>query len=93
FGGRQVVITSTADRRVSFDLVDFYHNSSRLLGVDSNALTPQQAVEIAAQLGLGFDTGALKPPPVEIVPFEKAVDAYSRVAAGQANAKQVLSFE
>ena len=29
----------------------------------------------------------------EIVPFEKAVDAYSRVAAGQAKAKQVLSFE
>ena len=25
-GGRQVAITSTGDGRVSFDLVDFYHN-------------------------------------------------------------------
>jgi D-arabinose 1-dehydrogenase-like Zn-dependent alcohol dehydrogenase len=30
---------------------------------------------------------------IEIVPFEKAVDAYGRVAAGQAKAKQVLSFD
>jgi hypothetical protein len=35
----------------------------------------------------------LTPPPIEIVPFDKAVDAYGRVAAGQAKAKQVLSFE
>jgi D-arabinose 1-dehydrogenase-like Zn-dependent alcohol dehydrogenase len=42
---------------------------------------------------LGFETGALKPAPIEIVPFEQAVDAYSRVAAGQAKAKQVLSFD
>jgi predicted nucleic acid-binding protein len=27
------------------------------------------------------------------VPFEKAVDAYSRVAARQARTKQVLSFD
>jgi hypothetical protein len=35
----------------------------------------------------------LKPPPIEIVPFGKAVDAYSRIAARQANAKQVLSLD
>src|SRR3984885_2031450 len=34
FGGRQVVISSR-DPQVSFNLVDFYHNFSRLLGVDS----------------------------------------------------------
>ena len=28
-----------------------------------------------------------------IVPFEKAMDAYSRMAAGQEKAKQVLSFD
>lgn len=92
-GGRQVAISSTGDQRVSFNLVDFYHNGSRLLGVDSNGLTPQQAAEIAAAIGIGFDTGALKPPPLEIVPFENAVDAYSRLAAGQAKAKLVLSFD
>jgi NADPH:quinone reductase len=93
FGGRQVVISSAREARVSFNLVDFYHNFSRLLGVDSYGLTLRQIAEIAEELRPGFETGALKPPPIEIVPFEKAVDAYSRMAAGQAKTKLVLSFE
>jgi NADPH:quinone reductase len=93
FGGRQVAITSAGDPRVSFNLIDFYHNFSRLLGVDSYGLTARQVSEIEDQLRPGFETGVLKPPPIEIVPFEKAVDAYSRVASGQAKTKQVLSFD
>ena len=93
FGGRQVVIASPGYLHVSFNLVDFYHNFSRLLGVDSYGLTPRQVGEIAEGLHAGFETGALKPPPIEIVPFEKAVDAYSQIAAGQAKTKQVLSFD
>jgi len=91
-GGRQVVISSAGEPRVSFSLVDFYHNSSRLLGVDSYGLTPRQVAKISADLRPGFETGVLKPPPVEIVPFQSAVDAYGRVAASQAKLKQVLSF-
>ena len=34
-GGRQVAISSAGNPQVSFNLVDFYHNFSRLLGVDS----------------------------------------------------------
>jgi NADPH:quinone reductase len=93
YGGRHVVIASPGNARVSFNLVDFYHNFSRLLGVDSYGLTPQQVAEIADELQAGFEAGALNPAPIEIVPFEKAVDAYSRVAAGHAKTKQVLSFE
>jgi NADPH:quinone reductase len=93
FGGRQVNISSAGNPRVTFNLVDFYHSFSRLFGVDSYGLTPQQIAEIAHELNAGFETGALKPPPIEIVPFEKAVDAYSRMAAGQTKAKQVLSFD
>jgi len=93
FGGRQVVISSSGNPRVSFSLVDFYHNFSRLLGVDSYGLTPQQIGEIANQLQAGFESGALKPEAIEIVSFEKAVDAYSRMAAGQTKTKQVLSFD
>jgi NADPH:quinone reductase len=93
YGGRQVAIASTGDPRVSFNLIDFYHNFSRLLGVDSNGLSPRQVAEIADELRRGFEAGALQPPPIEIVPFEKAVGAYSKLAAGQATAKQVLSFE
>lgn len=93
FGGRQVVISSRGESRVSFNLIDFYHNFSRLLGVDSYGLTLRQIAEITNELRPGFETGALKPPPIEIVPFEKAVHAYGRMAAGQTKAKQVLSFE
>jgi NADPH2:quinone reductase len=92
-GGRQVAISRGRDSRVSFNLVDFYHNSSRLLGVNSYELTLEQIAESEDGLHSGFETGALKPPPIEIVPVENSVEAYSRVAAGQAKAKQVLSFE
>jgi NADPH:quinone reductase len=93
FGGRQVAISSAGGPRVSFNLMDFYHNFSRLLGVDSYGLTSRQVAEIAHELGAGFETGVLKPPPIEIIPFEKAVEAYARVAAGQAKGKLVLSFD
>jgi len=93
FGGRQVVIASPGNPQVSFNLVDFYHNFSQLLGVDSYGLTTRQIAEISGELLPGFETGALKPPQIEVVPFEKAVDAYSRLAARQAKAKQVLSFD
>jgi len=91
--GRHVVISSRGEPRVSFNLVDFYHNFSSLFGVDSYGLTARQVGHIAAEIARGFEAGVLKPPPVEIVPFEKAVDAYGRVASGLAKAKQVLSFE
>jgi NADPH2:quinone reductase len=93
FGGRHVAITTTGGPRVSFNLVDFYHNFSRLLGVDSQGLTPRRVGEIADELGPGFEMGALKPPSVEIVPFEKSIEAYTWLAAGQAKAKLVLSFD
>ncbi len=91
-GGRQVAITSTGERRVSFDLVDFYHNLSRLIGVDSMKFTPHDVAAIAEELQPGFEANLLKPPAVETVPFEKAVEAYERTASGHGRAKQVLTF-
>ncbi len=93
FGGRQVAIASPGDARVSFNLVDFYHNFSRLLGVDSFGLTSGQIAKIAAELNPGFEIGVLQPPPIEIVPFAQAVEAYTRVSARQAKAKQVICFD
>jgi NADPH2:quinone reductase len=89
-GGRQVAITSTGDKRVSFNLVDFYHNLSRLIGLDSQAFTPQDVSEIAAELGAGFEAGALKIPPVETVRFADFARAYEDVATGRSRTKQVL---
>ena len=91
-GGRQIAITSSEERRVCFDLIDFYHNLSRLVGVDTMKLTPRDVAAIAEKLRPGFESGALKPPAVESVPFENAIQAYERVATGKTNAKQVLTF-
>jgi len=91
-GGRQVAITSTRDRRVSFDLVDFYHNELHLMGVDSLKLTSLEVGEIADKLRLGFETGALWTQSLESVPFSEAVTAYESVASGQSQAKYVLTF-
>ena len=91
-GGRQVAITSTGDRRVSFDLVAFYHNESRLIGLDSMKFGPHDVSVIADELRQGFEGGILKTPPFDAVPFENAVEAYERVASRTARAKQVLTF-
>ena len=80
-GGRQVAIASTGDRRVSFDLIDFYHNLSRLIGVDRMKFTPGDVAAIADELRLGFEAGALKAPPFQLVPFENASEAYDESPA------------
>jgi NADPH:quinone reductase-like Zn-dependent oxidoreductase len=91
-GGRQIVITSVADPRVSSNLVDFYHNASHLIGVDTMALTAGEVAEIEAALNRAFEAGTLTPPDVEAIPFEKAVDAYLKVESGSVTAKQVLTL-
>ena len=91
-GGRQIAITSTGERRVCFDLIDFYHNISRLVGVDTMKLTPPDVAAIAETLRPGFEAGALKPPALEMVPFGDAIQAYERIAGGKTKAKQVLTF-
>lgn len=91
-GGRHIAITSTGDRRVCFDLIDFYHNLSRLIGVDSMKLTPGEVGAIADELRAGFETNALKVPPIKAVPFENAVEAYEKTASGEGGAKHVLTF-
>jgi NADPH:quinone reductase-like Zn-dependent oxidoreductase len=91
-GGRQIAITSVVEPRVSFNLVDFYHNASRLIGVDTMRLTLSDVAEIANHLTEGFEAGVLKLPAIEAAPFSHAVEIYERVAGGQASAKQVLTI-
>lgn len=91
-GGRHIAITSTGDRRVCFDLVDFYHNLSRLIGVDSMKFTARDVAAIADALRPGFESNALKVPPLKAVAFENAVEAYEEIASGQGGTKQVLTF-
>jgi NADPH:quinone reductase-like Zn-dependent oxidoreductase len=88
--GRQVAITSSLQRRVSFDLIDFYRNRSRLLGVNTMALTGTETADMLNKLRDGFDRGHLRPPEVTIWPLQSAVEAYATVGRGGVRTKQVL---
>lgn len=77
---------------MSFDLLDFYHNRSHLIGVDRARFTPAEIGEIASALLPGFESNALKAPAIETIPFEDDVRTYEKVASGQAKVKEVLTF-
>jgi NADPH:quinone reductase len=89
-GGRQIAITSSLERRVSFDLIDFYRNRSRLLGVNTMALTGIETAEMLDDLRVGFEAGHLRPPELSPWPLDRAVEAYEVVGRGGVRAKQVL---
>jgi NADPH2:quinone reductase len=89
-GGRQLVITSVGQKRVEFDLADFYHNRSKLLGVDTAKLTGEEIAGILDQLKAAFDRSSFKKPPVRQWDFDQAADAYRSTAAGEAAEKNVL---
>ena len=88
-GGRQIVITSVGERRVSFDLIDFYHSGLHLIGVDTLKLDGSKTAEIFEALKPGFESGRLKPYPVQSWAFDQAVEAYEAAAKG-GPVKQVI---
>jgi NADPH:quinone reductase-like Zn-dependent oxidoreductase len=55
-GGRQVAIASIGDGRVEFNLVDFYHNLQRLIGVDTLKLTGPEIAKIWMTCGRALRT-------------------------------------
>ena len=59
--GRHIAITSVGTRRVSFDLLDFYHRSLTLFGVDSRAFTVTDCSKLLAAIAPEFEAGRLKP--------------------------------
>ena len=68
--GRQVAISSGGMPRVTFSLVDFYHNESRLIGVDSLKWSFAETAQVLRDLVPVFETGGLPPPEVQTAPFE-----------------------
>jgi NADPH:quinone reductase len=89
-GGRHLAIVSKGMRRVSFDLTDFYHNKTHLIGVDSLKLTGPEIASIMDQLRPGFEAGDLRPFEVTTWPLERAVEAYEAADRDGARAKHVL---
>jgi NADPH2:quinone reductase len=88
--GRHLVIVSKGMRRVSFDLTDFYHNKSHLIGVDSLGLNGPEIAAIMDQLRPGFEAGTLRAFDVTSWPLARAVEAYEAAERDGARAKHVL---
>jgi NADPH:quinone reductase len=90
-GGRQTEITSAGDRRVSFDLLDFYHNESRLFGVDTRHRDAVASAAMLEALTPVFEQGAFKAPMIDRrIPLSEGRAAYDQVARGEAKGRLVL---
>jgi len=89
--GRQVEITSVGNRRVSFDLLDFYHNESRLFGVDTRHRDATASAALLEALTPFFDDGLFQPPVIDqVIPLSDGRMAYKQVAHGDVRGRVVL---
>jgi len=75
---------------VSLNLVDFYHNESRLFGVDSLKLGLQETGNILRRITTGFETGDFPPPEVETYPLEQGPSIYREMNESKIKGKPVL---
>jgi NADPH2:quinone reductase len=83
--GRLVEITATGQREVSFDLPAFYHNESRLYGVDTLKRDLTASAGLLEALTPGFVAGDYRAAPItETCGLGEAVEAYREVGAGSA---------
>jgi NADPH:quinone reductase len=90
-GGRHIVIASSGPSpEVQLDLAHFYHNQLHLIGVDTQKLTGPEIAAVMNQLREGLQGGHLHVSQPESVPFDQAVEAYTKVAEKQTRTKQVL---
>ncbi|MFE7463523.1 zinc-binding alcohol dehydrogenase family protein [Streptomyces sp. NPDC057499] len=79
--GRLVVISAVGSRTVEIDLVDLYHNETRILGCDSRQLDVTQSNAYLDRLAPYFESGQFQPLPVaHRYSLEKGKDAYLAVA-------------
>lgn len=62
--GRLLVLASPGARRQTFDLVDFYHNETQLLGIDSLKRDMVASARILDTLAPGFEDGTYTAPAI-----------------------------
>jgi NADPH2:quinone reductase len=90
--GRILEIASAGDRRVSFDLVDFYHNESRLFGVDTRAYDAVASGALLEALVPFFERDVFQPPPIDqVFRLTDGVKAYEAVESGKVRGRLVLA--
>ena len=85
-----MAIASIGDGRVEFNLVDFYHNLLRLIGIDTMKLTGHEIAKIMDNLRAGFEDGHLRPSSVQTWTLDQGIDAYTAVEKGTTSSKNVL---
>ena len=82
--GRQVEITSPTERRATLDVVDFYHNESRLFGLDTLKRDLTASARILERIKPGFEDGSYHAPSISaVLPLSSVQEAYQRVAGGE----------
>jgi len=93
-GGRQVAIANASgpDAEVHLNLTDFYHKQLHLIGVDTQKLTGPEIAGLMNRLREGFQAGFLHVSQPDTNKFDKAVEAYTKVAEKRSRTKQVLVF-
>ena len=84
-GGQLIEIAATGQREVYFDLADFYHNQSRLFGVDTQPRDLTASAQVLEALTAGFDAGDYRAAPIAATyALNRAQEAYRKVASGAA---------
>jgi NADPH2:quinone reductase len=81
--GRLAVLASPGQPRQSFDLLDFYHNESQLLGVDTLKRDLVASAALLDGIAPGFEDHSFLPPVIaHSFGLEDAAGAYRSVTAG-----------
>jgi NADPH:quinone reductase-like Zn-dependent oxidoreductase len=79
--GRLVVISVVGSRAVEIDLLDLYHNETRILGVDSTKLTIVDSARRLQEMAPYFESGEFRPLPIaKTYSLDDAAAAYQAVA-------------
>jgi NADPH:quinone reductase len=81
--GRLVVISAVGARAVEIDLLDLYHNETRIFGSDSRTLGVVESARLLQQMSPYFESGQFRPLPITAsYPLDQGVAAYQVVADG-----------
>lgn len=92
-GGRQVNIVSVGERRVSFDLVDFFIRRLSLFGLSTLSIDAVASADILDKLRPAFEQGKLTAPEIaRTCSIDEAVEAYREGAGGAVRGKLVIVF-
>jgi len=90
--GRQLEITSADDRRVTFALLDFYHNESRLFGVATRKRDAAAPAAVLEALTRFFEGSVFQAPVIDrVIPLSDGCSAYAQEACGEARGRLGLT--